>query len=250
MIFTLYKKEIKTYFSSPMAYVMTGFFSLICGWIFFNSIARYILQLNNAGPVGAQDIQFGPVVFQIFGNMNMIFLLFIPIITMRLLAEEKKLKTIELLYSAPLSDWQIIISKYLSGVSVVLFMLSSTLMFPIVLYFSGLNDFSFFIAGYLATILNIAIYVAIGVMASSMTENQMISIILAVVISFGLWLITWASHITQNFFLVEFFRYIGLSVHFDMIRNGILELYHLGYYFCGIFLCLFVTRKVLDSRNW
>ncbi len=250
MMKILYKKEIKSYFASPLAYVVSALFAITCGWIFFNSIARYILDLNNAGPMGAQNIKFGPVVFQIFGNINLLLLFFVPILTMRLISEEKKLRTIDLLYSAPLSDWSLILSKYFAALTVIVFMLSTTLMFPLVLTFSGLEDYSYFISGYLGVFLNITLYTAIGLMCSSFSENQIICVVVSLVLSFFLWLITWASHTTENFYLVELYRYIGISVHFDMIRNGILELYHFFYYLNALFLCLLVTKKVLESRNW
>ncbi len=250
MIWTLYKKEMKSYLLSPLAYVLTGLFSLICGWVFFSSVAKYVSEINAAGPMGAENIKFHSTIIEVFYALNILFVLVVPLITMRLISQEKKNHTLELLFAAPISDWQILIAKYFSALSMTLLILVTSLVFPIVLYFSGLEDFSFFWSGYLSLFLNLSAYCAIGLLGSSLSKNQLIAVFISGSMILFLYLIAGASNITSNYYFVELFRYLGITLHFDYIRNGILHLHSLFYFLSVILMSLLVTKKILNSRNW
>jgi ABC-2 type transport system permease protein len=250
VIWNLYRKELRTYFSSPLTYVMAGVFCLASGFIFFISLGNYATQLAAAGPGGVSKMQFKEVIFQVFTNLNFLYLIYTPIFTMRLIAEERKNNTIELLFSSPISDYQIILGKYFASFTLNLTILALSLIYPIVLSYSGLEDLSFFRASYIALTFNILSYTALGLLASTVTKNQVLAAFIAVFLCMFLWILTWASHATSNFYLVEFFRYAGILFHYDYMRNGIVHFYSLMYYASVVFFSLFLTKKALDARNW
>ena len=169
--FDLYKKEIKDSFLSPFVYILAGSFILLTGWIFFSLL------------VASKDITQGTLTSSIiaptFSMFRFIFMFVCPLLTMRLISEEKKNHTIELLFLSKLSDWQIIIGKFCSSMTIVLFMLSLTIIFPIILSFSGYNDWGVVMSSYTGIILLSMAYVSLGLFTSSLTSNYVISLILA-----------------------------------------------------------------------
>jgi ABC-2 type transport system permease protein len=250
MIWVLVKKELRTYFKSPLAYILAGIFSIITGWIFFNALAKYVASLQAVGPGGADQIKSATIMFTLFGSMNMLLIFICAMVTMRLFSEEKKQNTIEVLFSAPLSDWQILLGKFISSFLVVFFILSLTFIFPIIMYLSGMKDLSYVYSGYLGISMNILVYITVGILASSLTDNQLVAGILAIALSFFGFMVTWFANITPNYYLVEMFRYLGLTVHFDYVVHGILSTSTIVYYMSFIFFGLLMTKKSLESRNW
>lgn len=250
-VMAITRRELKSYFSSPLAYVIAAVFSALAGWIFFNLLATYVNNVQNLPAAVSGQIRFiDAVVIKFFGNLNFMLLLVCPLISMRLFAEEKRQHSIELLYSAPISDWAILLGKYLSSLIVVMFILSMTFIFPIILQFAGLYENHIFISGYLAIFLNVACYLAIGVFASSLTENQIVSAILTIVFIMFLWLTAWAGTVSSNYMVGFFLKYIGLVTHFQNIVRGLFNTIDFCYYFSFIFFSLLGTKKVLESRNW
>jgi ABC-2 type transport system permease protein len=251
LLMILLKREVKSYFSTPLPYIVGAIFSLVSGWIFFNLLANYVGNIQNLPADIASQIKFSDaVVTKLFGNINFLLLFLCPLVTMRLFAEEKKQNSIDLLYAAPISDWQIVLSKYLSSLSIIIFILALTSIFPIILYRSGLYETNVLIGGYFGLLLNSLCYLAVGIFASSITENQIVSAILGIVSIMMLWMITMVSKLTSNYFLVQVFKYIGLNFHFLNIVNGIITSVDLCYYFSFIVMFLLFTKKSIESRSW
>lgn len=247
----IFKRELKSYFTSPLAYIIAAVFSALAGWIFFNLLASYVANMQNLPPEVAGQVRFiDEVVIKFFGNLNFMLLLICPLVSMRLFAEEKKQHSIELLYSAPISDWSILMGKYLSSFFIVAFIVALTFIFPIILHFAGLYENFIFISGYLGIFLNISCYLAIGILASSLTENQIVSAILSIVFIMFLWLSSWASQVTSNYFVGFLLKYVGLVAHFQNIVRGLFNTVDFCYYLSFVFITLLFTKKVLESRNW
>ncbi|MBL7663939.1 MAG: hypothetical protein JNM93_02310 [Bacteriovoracaceae bacterium] len=250
MTLTIFFNELKRYFYSPVAYVISAVFSITVGWMFFNSIIQYIAQIQAIGPGGEGQISFDNIIFSLFGNVNFLLLFIIPLLTMGLISTEKKYKSIFVLYSAPIDDWEIILGKYFAAVFVALFMICLTFIFPVILHFAGLSDKSFFFSGYLALFFNILLYTSLGVLGSCLSENQMVSGLISFAMIMATWMLSWVTQITANYYFVELFHYIGLSLHFESVAKGILNYSDLAYYFSGTFFALLVSRKILNARNW
>lgn len=251
MIFTLWKKEVESYFSSPLAYVLIGLFSLISGIIFFNLLVTYTDGIQSMPPNMSEQFSFvDEVVLRLFGNLNFLFLFFIPLITMRLFSEERKSDTLDLYWLAPVRDWQLVAAKGLAALTLVLAMLSMTVSFPLIIFGAGIQDVSVLGSAYLAVFLNACAYIALGLFCSSLSNNQIIAGLLSILSIMFLWMISWGSHLNSNYVVAEIFAYIGVTSHFERILKGLVGTQDLIYYVTFVFLFCFLTLKSLDRRNW
>lgn len=251
MIWTLWKKELESYFASPLAYVLVGLFSLISGVIFFNLLATYTDGIQAIPQNMAQEISFvEEVVLRLFANINFLMLVFIPLITMRLFSEEKRLETIDLYWLAPVREWQVVLSKGLAAFTLILAMLVMTGIFPLIIWGVGIRDLSLLSTSYLAVALNALCYIALGLFCSSLSGNQIIAALLSVLGIMFLWMITWGGHLNSNYLVAEIFTYIGITSHFERILRGLIGTQDMIYYSTFIFFFGFLTVKSLGRRNW
>jgi len=251
MIFTMWRKEVESYFSSPLAYVLIGLFSLISGVIFFNLLVSYTDGIQAMPQNMTEQISFvEEVVLKFFANVNFLFLIFIPLITMKLFSEEKRLETLDLYWLAPTQDWQLVTAKALAALTLVLSMLLVTGIFPLVIWGVGVRDFSLLGTSYLAVSLNACAYIALGLFCSSLSGNQIIAALLSVLGIMFLWMITWGSHLNSNYIIAEIFNYIGITSHFERVLRGMLGTQDIIYYTSFIFTFGLLTVKSLGRRNW
>jgi ABC-2 type transport system permease protein len=251
MIWIICKKEMESYFSSPLAYVLIGLFSLITGIMFFNLLVTYTDGIQAIPQNLAQDISFAEeVVLRLFANINFLFLLFIPLITMRLFSEEKRLETINLYWLSPVKEWQIVLSKGLAAFGLILAMLIMTIIFPLVIWGVGVKDLSLLGSAYLSVLLNACCYIALGLFCSSITNNQIISGLLSILGIMFLWMITWGGHLNSNYVIAEIFTYIGITSHFERILRGLMGTQDIIYYLSFVLFFSFLTVKSLGRRNW
>jgi len=261
-IWAIFKKEFKIYFDTPVAYVVFGIFSLITGYFFlqiFSYFQRQSLQfLQYQAPQMLEHMNLNDMVFRpLFLNINVFFLLMIPVITMRLIADEKRLKTYELLMTTPVSTWQIVMGKYLASLSVVLIMVLIVFIYPILLSFFGSEgglsagsiEWMPIITSGLGLFLAGAAFSALGIFASSLTESQIISAIVAFGLLLLFWVIGWASAGAEGV-SKEVLRYLSLLEHLDQFTKGLIELKDLVYYFSVIFFGLFLTQQTVSSQRW
>jgi len=251
MIWTIWKKEVESYFASPLAYILIGLFSLITGIMFFNLLVTYTDGVQAIPQDMAQNISFvEEVVLKLFANINFLFLIFIPLITMKLFSEEKRLETIDLFWLSPIKEWQVVIAKGLSALTLVLSMLFMTFIFPLIIWGVGIKDISLLSTSYLSVLLNACCYVSLGLFCSSITSNQIISALLSILGILFLWMITWGGHLNSNYMISEIFNYLGITSHFERILRGLLGTQDLIYYGTFIFFFGFLTVKSLGRRNW
>lgn len=251
MIWTLWRKEVGSYFSSPLAYVLIGLFSLISGIIFFNLLVSYTDGIQAIPQNYAAEISFvDEVVMRLFANINFLFLLFIPLITMKLFAEERRQETLDLYWLAPVKDWQIVVAKGLSALVLILAMLLMTGLFPLVIWGAGIKDFSLLGSAYFAVLLNACSYIALGLFCSSLSNNQIIAALLTIVGIMIMWMFTWGANLNSNYLISEILSYIGMVSHFERVMRGQLGTQDIIYYISFIFIFGFLTVKSLGRRNW
>jgi len=186
-----------------------------------------------------------------FSMLPWLFMIFGPLITMRLWAEEKKLKTMELLMTMPIKDWQAVLGKYIAS----LFLLSSMLILslPIAITVASLGnmDWGPVIGGYIGAFLMGAAYLSIGVFASCLTENQIVAAIVSFFLSFAMWIIGESFVIfVMPASLAALFEYVGLGSHFKSIGRGVIDSRDLIYYFTVIGFFLFLNAKGIERRKW
>jgi ABC-2 type transport system permease protein len=228
------QRELKSYFVSPVAYVVTAFFLLIAGYLF----SLILLQSNEATLRYLQS------------NLSVIWLFVTPFLTMRLLAEEQRTGTIELLLTNPVRDAEVVAGKYLGALVFLFFMLAFTLYYPALIYgLGGSPDVAPMLSGYLGVILQAGAFLAVGLLASSLTENQMISAILSFAVLLVLWL---ADAVSNNLGspVKDIFKYLSITQQFNDFPRGIIDTSHVVYFLSLVAACLALTVLSLQTRRW
>ena len=243
-------KELRGYFASPIAYVIMGFFALLFGFFFYaylDAFMRQSMQMAGMGG-GGMNVNMN-LVRPLFGNASVVLLFVIPMITMRTYSEEKRSGTIELLLTSPITDLQIIAGKFLGAMGLYVAMLAVTLLYIAILFWFGNPDWKPIAAGYLGLLLMGGSFIAVGMMISNLTKNQ----IVAGTATFGVfllfWIISWLGE-SSGPRTQAVLSYLSITEHFDDFAKGIIDTKHLVYYFSFITFGLFLTAKSVDSERW
>jgi ABC-2 type transport system permease protein len=251
-VFTVYRKELYRFFASPIFYVVGFIFLGLAGYFFYSAVAYYSLLSFQAGrnPFLSEQLNLTDMVLEpFFGSISIVLLLMVPLITMRLFAEEKKSGTSELLFTYPISDQGALLGKFFAGVSVLTVLLVATLPAMIILEILSSPPWPSIIGGYLGLFLMSSAFVSFGILASSLTENQ----IIAAAITFGalllLWIIGWSESLAGPT-LGSVLKYLSLLTHYDNFAKGILDSRDVLFYLLFIVVSLFATLRVLESRQW
>ena len=248
----VYGKEMYRIFASPIFYVVAFIFLALAGYFFYSAVAYYSLLSFQAGrnPFLGQQLNLGEMVLEpFFGSIGIVLLLMVPLITMRLFAEEKKTGTVELLLTYPISDRGAVLGKFTAALSVVALILTGTLPAMVVLSAFTTLPWATIFSGYLGLVLMSSAFVSLGVLASSLTQNQ----IVAAAITFGalllLWIIGWAQTLAGQE-VGSVFVYLSLLSHFESFTKGVLDSRDILYYGLFVTFFLFATLRVLESRHW
>jgi ABC-2 type transport system permease protein len=250
-IWNIARRDFRSYFNSPIAYIVIAAFLVLMGWMFFFNLSHFNMQnlqyqqMNMGKGVSITE----GIIRPLYGNMNVILLFLLPLITMRLFAEEKKMHTIELLMTSPVTLGQIVVGKFLSAVLLVAVMLALTSVYPIVLFATGNPDLGPVLGSYIGTLLLSSCVLALGVFCSAMTENQIVAAALTWMGSLFFWLINWASYSAGPVWS-DILTYLSLIGHFNNFNQGMLNTSDLVYYFSFIFIGLFMTHRALESYRW
>lgn len=248
-IFLIARRDLRAYFGSPIAYIVIAIFLLLLGFMFANLFSYFAQSLSQYSSlnVGQKPTLSDMVIRQLFGNANVILLFVAPFITMRLLAEEKKDHTIELLMTAPVRPIQIVLGKFLAGLGLIAVMLALTLVFPLILHFTANPDWGLIACCYFGILLVAATYVSVGLLWSALTENQ----IVAAVLTFGtlllFWLVGWSAHRAGPVWS-EVLNYLSLIGHYTNIAQGTIDSSDVIFYLSFAGFSLFLTRLAIDSN--
>jgi len=251
-ILAIAKRELKTYFSSPIFYVVTVVFLVLTGFFFASAISWFSQQSIQLAqnPQYYQYVNINQMVFTpLFHNMSIILLLTLPLLTMRLFAEEKKIGTEELLFTSPLSVNQIILGKYLAALGVLAIMLILTMLPAAFTFFWGNPELAQFLNGYLGLFLMGAAFIAVGLFFSSLTENQIVSAMLTFGALLLFWILNWAAYSMTGLWK-GVLNYLSIFQHFDDMTRGILDTKDVAYYLSFAFVGIFLTHSVIQSRRW
>ena len=234
-IFIVFLKEFKAYFLSPIAYIFITIFLIVTNFLFFQGF----FIINQADMRGY------------FSLLPWIFLIFVPAISMRSWAEEKKLKTLELLLTWPVNDLEIVIGKYLASFCFLAISLLLSITIPITIAILGNPDGGMIFCGYLGAILLGSAYLAIGLWVSSLTENQIVAFIVGILITLCLLLVgnPFVTMLAPSA-LVPLLTYLGLGNHFESIGRGVIDTRDIIYYLSIISFFLFLNIRSLESRKW
>ena len=252
-VFTIVRKELRAYFVSPIAYVVLTGFLLLGGWFFFNLLSRFTmllsiytqLQQGAADQLNLNEFVIAPLMH----NLSIVLVILVPMITMRAYAEEKKGGTYELLLTSPLRTGEIVLGKFLASFVFICIMLGLTGVYPAVLIAFGNPEIGVLLAGYLGLLLLATSFVAVGLLTSSFTENQIIAAVSGLVATLLLYIIGWPAD-TAGEVLGPLLRYLSATEHFAEMVNGLIDTQDVVYFASLILLSLFLTQRSVESLRW
>ena len=244
-------KEFRSYFASPIGYILIGLFALLFGYFFYLYLMMFVRQSE-------QMMQFGGgggtnvnqmMIRGLFQNTAVIILFVMPMITMRTYSEEKRSGTIELLLTSPITDLEIIVGKFLGALALYGAMLIVTMLYMAILFRIGNPEWRPIVAGYLGLLLMGGCFLATGLFISSLTKNQIVAGFLTFATFLMLWIINWIGE-SSGPTTRDLVNYLSITEHLDDFSRGIIDTKHVVYYLSFITFGLFLTAKSVDSERW
>jgi ABC-2 type transport system permease protein len=251
----LLRKELEIYFATPIFYIIGFFFLVLAGYFFYTNIIYYkIIGMQAAAQasnpqVAAQLNPFQMVYRPLFSVLAIVLLFIVPIITMRLLAEEKRSGTAELLFTYPITDWAVILGKFSAALLVYIIFLAFTVSYSLAFTFMTQLDWGPIGSGYLGLVLLGAAAMSLGLFASSLTENQIVAGVVGFALLLLFWIIGWVQNLGAGG-LGQALQYLSLLDHFEPFTNGVINTRDLVYCVSFIYFFLFLTKRQLESRRW
>jgi ABC-2 type transport system permease protein len=229
----IFFKELRSFFNSPVAYIVIVVYLIILGWFFTSNL--FITNLATLRTV--------------FEMTPFLLLFFAPAMTMRLISEEKKSGTLELLITKPIKEYEIITGKFLASWALYFFTLLPTLCYYVTLVFIGSLDTGSVVGGYLGLMLVGAVFLAVSVFGSSVTENQVVAFITSLFIVFGLFMLDKVLFYMPSS-IATVLEYLSIDYHFSNIARGVIDSRDIIYYVSAIGFSLFMATVVLQKRRW
>ena len=253
-ILAIAAKDLRSQFVSPIAYVVLTGFLLLGGWFFFNLLARFNFLLNLylsfRNPEAMDRLNLNDfVIAPLLHNLSVILVILVPVITMRSFAEEKRSGTYELLMTSPLSVTEIVLGKFLGAFAFVFIMLLLTGIYPLILVLYGNPESGVILSGFLGLLLLATAFVSVGLLTSSLTENQIIAAVSCLVVLLLLYVISWPAD-TAGDTLGAVLKYASLTEHFSEMVKGVIDTRDLAYFGSVIVLALFLTQRSVESLRW
>ncbi|NBU64099.1 MAG: ABC transporter permease [Chloroflexia bacterium] len=227
------RRELLAYFISPIAYMVSAVFLLIAGYLF----SLILIQSQQATMEG------------LFFNIMVVLIFVVPLLTMRLLSDEQKSGTLEILLTAPVRDWEVVFGKYLAAMAMFGVMLACTLYFPFILWrVGGSPDWGPIMTGYLGLLLLTSAMMAIGTLTSAITENQIVAAVLGFGILLLLWLIEAAGNVATG--SASVLSYLSMPSHYNDFARGAINLEDVVYYLSVTIAALFIATRMLETRRY
>ncbi len=243
-------KELRSYFASSIAYIIIGLFALLFGWFFYVYLHVFVEQSARMGMMGGGNVNVNEQMIRgVLQNAAVIILFVMPMITMRTYSEEKRSGTIELLLTSPLTDFEIIVGKFLGAMGLFAAMLLVTMIDMAILFRLGNPEWRPIAAGYLGLLLMGGCFISVGLLISSLTKNQIVAGMVTFAVLLLLWTMNWMSE-SAGPTMQKVLSALSITDHFDDFSKGVIALSHLVYYLSFITFGLFLTAKSVDSERW
>lgn len=250
-VWTICRRELYAYFVSPIAWVLLTIFAFLSGvftYIISASFVRYSLEGQMSGQSMPMNVN-EQVIAPLFSNIAVVGLFLIPLISMRLFAEEKRQGTIELLITSPVRDLQIILGKWLASVIMYCALLAVLAADYSFLFMYGNPDWKPVATGFLGIVLQGACLLAFGAFISTLTRNQIVAGAIGFALALVLWILNWTTSF-GNSVGVQVLNYLSIVSHMDSFSKGVIDTKDIIYYLSMIFLGLFLTARSLESLRW
>ncbi len=249
-ILAIAQRELRSYFASPIAYVVIGLFAFIFGYFYIIMLSYFLQQsmqsaMGGGGPMNVNR----DLIRYALQNIAVVILFLVPLITMRTYSEEKRTGTIELLLTSPVSDLQIMLGKFVGAMALYGLMLALTLIHIGLLFAYGNPEWRPILSCYLGLLLLGGSMIAVGLFFSSLTRNQIVAAVLTFVTLLLLWIVDWSTTFTSGR-IGSVLNYLSLTSHLDDFTKGVIDTKHVIYYLSFITFGLFLTQKSVDSERW
>jgi ABC-2 type transport system permease protein len=245
-------KEVRSYFASPIAYIVIGVFALLYGYFYIVMLSYFVrqsMQLGQFGPQGGQPMNVNQQMLRpLMQNVTILILFMLPAITMRTYSEEKRSGTIELLLTSPITDFQIVMGKFLGALALYAVMIGVTLIHVAILFVYGRPEWKPILTTYVGLLLLGGCFISVGMFISTLTKNQVVSFMATFGVFLFLWIITWIGSVMPS--AEGLTTYLSIIDHFEDFNKGIVDTTHLIYYISFITFGLFLTAKSVDSERW
>lgn len=250
-IWIICRKELGSYFVSPIAYILLGTFAIIFGWM-FSSLLIYVVRAGMEAMMSGQPMPLNindDIIRPVSSNVRVVELFLIPLVTMRLFSEEKNRGTIELLATSPVRDYEVILGKWLAALILFICAFAISLIDFVWLFKYGNPDWKPLLVVYLGLILETGALLAIGTFVSSLTRNQIIAGAVTFCVCLMLWILNWTTSF-DNSTLSHVLGYLAVVTHFDSFSKGVIQLSDVIFYLTTTYLGLFLTSRSLESLRW
>ena len=250
-ILVICRKELRSYFASPIAYLLMAIFAVIFGFFFYSATAIFVMrgmeaQMSGRGfPMDVNEWVIRPLLM----NASVVGLFLIPMITMRLYAEEKRSGTIELLLTSPVRDIEVIVGKWLAALLMYACVLGISAINIAVLFAYGKPDWKPILVAYLGLLLQGGCMLAIGTFISTLTRNQIIAAGATFAVCLLLWVLDWVSAYETST-MGRVISYLSVVTHFEPFAKGVLDTKDIVFYLSMIFFGLFLTARSMESLRW
>jgi ABC-2 type transport system permease protein len=245
------RKELNSYFASPIAYILMAFFGLIIGFVFYTAtrdMVRFSFMAQMQGQQAPQNVN-DAIVKPLLGFASTVALFLIPMITMRTFAEEKRTGTIELLMTSPVRDSEIILGKWLGAMLLYLCVLAMSMINLAMLFAWGKPDLKPVLVAYLGLILQGGCLLAVGVFISTTTRNQIVAGGVTFFVCLLLWLLSYFTAFDSSA-AAQVVNYLSIVTHFENFSKGVVDTKDVVFYLSMIFFCLFITHRAMESLRW
>ncbi len=250
-VIAIAQKELKSYFASPIAYIVIGLWALLYGYFFVAILGFFVRQsmqmMQMQGPQAMNVNQ--QLIRPLLQNVTILVLFLMPMVTMRTYAEEKRSGTIELLLTSPVTDFQIIMGKFFGAVALYVIMLAVTLVHLALLFIYGNPEWKPIFTAYIGLLLLGSCFISLGLLISSLTKNQIVAGMVTFAVFLMLWVITWIGSFSGPT-VDKLTQYLSIIDHYDDFGKGVLDTTHVIYYLSFITFGLFLTAKSVDSERW
>lgn len=230
----IFRRELRGYFTSPVGYIFLGVFYAVSGFFFYSSSIS----------AGSTDLS------QLFIMLYFALLLLVPILTMRSFSEEKKQKTEQCILTAPVSLFGIVLGKFLGAFVVYLIGISCTAVYAVVVSFFATPDWNVVLGNILGLVLLGASFIALGILVSSLTENQMVSAIVSMVLILVLYILQVVANYVSVEWISKFLSSVAFSYRYQTFTSGILDLSNVLFFVSAVVIFMFLTVRVLEKRRW
>lgn len=246
------RRELDQYFATPMGWIFLCGFVLITGFFFALMTTDYSVQATQAAfdPYMSEQMNVNDwLVAPFFANTAVILLLLCPAISMRLFAEDRRSRSFELLLSSPVASWQIVLGKYLGALGFLVVLIFGTLHTSFLLRWLGQPDPGIMAANYLGTFLLAASFLAVGMLASALTDNQLVALVMSFGALLALWVLSWAETLAPSGW-GEALAHVSMLSHMEQLSKGLLHLEDVVYYLSFVGFFLFATWQRVEAWRW